>query len=643
MFRKLLFLPMFFFMAHNASAQFSRFIVQLKNKSTNPYSISVPSAFLTARALERRARYNIPIDSTDLPITPRYIDSIRLAGNVTIINTSRWLNQVCIQSVDANALNKIAAFPFVRTISGVAARTTVDSITVDKFLLEESSLGSTGNDAPQNDLANVYSYGQSYNQIHLHQGEFLHNYGFSGQGMQMAILDAGFRNYETLVTFDSVRNNGQLLGNWSFVNNAPLPASSTAVHPHGTQCFSTIAANIPGSFVGTSPKTSFYLYQTEDPATEYPVEEQNLAAGLERADSLGVDIASISLGYTTFTNSSLNHTYSDMNGNITIAARAADFAAHKGMLLVVANGNDGTNSWKFLSTPADADSVLALGAVSTGGVVGSFSSYGPSSDGQIKPSVAAVGVNSVIADVNNGQPSTGSGTSFATPIMAGLSSCLWQAFPESNNMGIITALEESATKYTTPDDRVGYGIPDIKKAFVILLKRFYTQEIKQAGCSTLIKWTGKTGSNMNFVIERKLPADANYITLQTFSGSGSFASNSFTYWDDLSNITPPVNISYRIRMNLDTDTSFTFTTVNISHQNSCNTYIFTGDGNWDIASNWAANTIPPANLPAGSTIIIDPVITGECILNTTQQIQAGAYLEVKPGKKLTIQGNLITQ
>ncbi len=632
-----------------AEAQYNRYLIELKDKANNTYSLSNPSAYLTQKAIARRLQYNIAIDSTDLPITPRYLDSIRLAGAVTILNVSKWLNQVAIYTTDAAAITKINSFPFVKNAIPIAARLTDTAETSNKFIAE-NLLEDIPNDnnSPATELANIYNYGQSYGQVHIHQGEFLHNHGFSGQGMQMAILDAGFRNHDIIPTFDSARTNGQFLGNWDFINNSPLLPNSDTTHTHGTHCLSTIAANLPGSFVGTAPKTSFYLFRTEYAATEYPIEENYLAAGLERADSLGTDVSSISLGYSTFQQSIFNHTYSHMNGDITMAARAADFAAKKGMLVVAAMGNDGGNitipgQWYQLSTPSDADSVLAVGAVNTAGAVASFSSYGPSSDGQVKPDVAGVGWNAVVANAATGQPAFSNGTSFATPNIAGLATCLWQAFPESNNMGIISAIREAASIYHTPDNRIGYGIPDMKKAFVILLKRFYTQDIKQAGCKTLIQWTAKSSGNMNFIVERKLPTDADYTALQTINGTGSFANDTFYFADDLSALTTPVNISYRIKMNIDTDTSFYFTPVSINHQNPCNTYTFTGNGNWNIASNWAGNLIPPAILPAGSSIIIDPLLTGECILNTTQQIQAGGYFEIKSGKKLTMQGNLIIQ
>ena len=637
----LIFFTVLFF-ALPGKAQLNRYIIEFTDKADNTYSLNAPGEYISQRAIQRRQRFNIPIDSIDLPVTRRYVDSVMASGVVTFLNASKWLNQVAIYTTDMSALAKINSFPFVKKTTAVAPRVNNNNASPNKFETEETSLP-TQNFAqpvfPEN-LAAAFNYGASNGQVKIHKGDFLHNLGFQGQGMQMAILDAGFTNYLTLPTFDSVRTNNQIVGTWDFVLNA---SNVNGYNTHGTLCFSTIAAHMPGTFVGTSPKTSFYLYRTEDAATEFPIEEQNLAAGLERADSSGADMASISLGYYDFDSPTPDYTYADMDGNTTISARAADAAARKGMLIITANGNEGARAWRFLISPADADSVLSVGAVDTLGNVAAFSSYGPSSDGQIKPGVAAVGLNAVVANENTGQPTYGSGTSFACPNMAGLASCLWQAFPEENNMGIISALQQSASKANTPDDRVGYGIPDMKKAFVLILKRLYTQKIQQAGCNTFIQWTAKNNADMSFEVQRKLPSDADYISIHTQNGSGSFASGNFTFNDDLSAFATPINISYRIRMNIDTDTSFYFNPVTINHLNTCNTYTFTGNGNWNNAANWAAGIIPPASLPAGSSIIINPAGNGECILNSNQEIAAGAYFTVLPGKKLLVPGNLTLQ
>lgn len=549
----LLFIFIALFVANtNSQAQFTRYIVKLKDKGTNPFSLSNPIQYLTQRSIERRVRYNIGIDSTDLPVTPRYIDSIRLAGAVTILNHSKWLNQVAILTSDAAALAKINSFPFVVSTSPIAARTGLQETPVNKKLDVENT-EPPGTETQPIIAADHYSYGLSYGQVHLHNGEFLHNRGFRGQGMHMAVLDAGFYHYLTLPTFDSIRNNGQILGTWDFVAGN---ASVDEDHTHGMQCLSTIAANMPGTFMGTAPKTSFYLYRTEDVATEYPIEEQNWVAGMERADSLGVEITSTSLGYYNFDNPLFNYTYAtDFDGNTTLSARGADLAAKKGILCVIAAGNEGNGAWHYIITPSDADSVMAVGAVNTSGVVGGFSSYGPSSDGQIKPSMAAVGVSAVIANASTGQPTFGSGTSFATPNLAGLTTCLWQAFPEINNMGIITTMQASSTRATNPNDRVGYGIPDMKKAFVRLIKQLYAQQSSVANCSVTLDFAAKTDSVISINIERKLPAESGYTTINTKTSTGAFKLNYFSYTDDLRSF-PTSGVKYRFKMNIAADTSF---------------------------------------------------------------------------------------
>jgi serine protease AprX len=537
----------------NNSFSQTRYIIQLKDKATSPFSLGNPAAFLSSRAIQRRTRYNIAVDSADLPVTPRYIDSIRLAGAVTILNSSKWLNQVAIQTTDAAALIKINALPFVMGAAPVAPIVQGTTTAVNKKLEQPENAVPANNPVPQNIVNDYYSYGQSFGQVHLHNGEFLHNRGFRGQGMHMAVMDAGFLNYLTIPTFDSVRNSNQILGTWDFVTGN---ASVNEDHPHGTNCLSTIAANMPGVFMGTAPKTSFYLYRTEEAATEYPIEEQNWAAGAERADSLGVDVCSVSLGYFAFDNATYNHTYADMNGNTTIIAKAADIAAKKGMLIVVAAGNEGNGSWHYIISPADADSVMAVGAVNTSGVVGSFSSYGPSSDGQVKPSVAAVGVAAVVANTTTGQPVFSNGTSFACPNMAGLSTCLWQAFPEVNNMAVINTLQQSATRATTPNDRVGYGIPDMKKSFVMLVKQLFTRQPGAvANCTATLQWTAKTDSAIIVTVERKLSTDADYIIVSTQNSIGAFAARNFTYTDNLAGISGNT-INYRIKMTIAADTSF---------------------------------------------------------------------------------------
>ncbi len=559
-------LPLFLlsiFLSTAAEAQFSRHIIRFKDKGSNPFTLSNPSQYLTQRAISRRTRYNIPVDSTDLPVTPRYIDSLRLAGNVSILNTSKWLNQVLIRTTDAAALAKINAMPFVLSSSPIAPRLQNTSMGVDK-LGKTDNIEGNNEPSPEN-LTDYYNYGRSNGQVKIHQGDFLHNHGFRGEGMHLAMLDAGFFNYLTLRPFDSIRQNNQILGTWDFVANEP---SVNEDNSHGMLCLSTIAANVPGVFVGTSPKTSFYLYRTEDVASEYPVEEQNLAAGLERSDSVGVDLCSISLGYTEFDDPIFNYTYANLNGNTTISARASDLAAKKGMLIVVANGNEGTKPWRFLVSPADGDSVMAVGAVDTLGNVAAFSSYGPSSDGQIKPNVSAVGLNAVVASASTGAPVYGNGTSFASPNMAGITSCLWQAFPEVNNMGIIDALQQSASKASAPDNRVGYGIPDAKKAFVHLIKKMYSQQATLNNCIGVLQVGIKADSSMSVILERKLGSEINYSVVSTKVPSGSFKLQNITFNDDLS-LASAGQVKYRVSLSIAADTTFFLDSLSLTSVSIC--------------------------------------------------------------------------
>ncbi len=438
-------------------AQFSKYIIRFKDKNGTPFSINDPSKFLSSKSLQRRIKQNIAVDETDLPVAPAYIDSVRLAGNVTILNKSKWLNQVCIQTTDAEALVKINSFPFVLS-SQPLMNALSNAEQNNKFNEKIDPIALQNNLQTTNDY---YNYGTSKAQIDIHEGTFLHNKGFTGEGMLIAIMDAGFFHYKTITAFDSVRNNNQVAETYDFVNNE---INVDEDNQHGMFCFSIIAANWPGRLVGSCPKATYYLYRTEDAGSEFPVEEQNWIAAAERADSIGVDVFSTSLGYTTFDNSIFNHAYRDLDGNTTIIAKANDLAAKKGIISVVAAGNEGNKAWHFISTPADADSALTVGAVNSSGAAAGFSSYGPSVDGQVKPTVASVGEGTAIANTNN-QPAFGNGTSFATPNMAGLITCLWQAFPDFTNMEIIEAVKRSSSMYTNPNDRIGYGIPNFRKAY----------------------------------------------------------------------------------------------------------------------------------------------------------------------------------
>ncbi|MFL5747425.1 MAG: S8 family peptidase [Niastella sp.] len=545
-----------------AQAQFTRYIVQLTDKKGSPYSISNPSAYLSAKAIARRTKQRSAIDSTDLPVNPAYIESIRNVPFVAVVNNSKWLNQVLIKITDntqiANALAAINALPFVKTTGRIAPRISTGNNSASSTLAERTDQApvSLKQEDGQTGTATVFDYGSMYNQIHIHNGDYLHSLGFSGRGMTIAVIDAGFKNYLTNPVFDSVRLQGRILGTWDYVNNE---TSVNEDYFHGAYVFSCLASNRPGMLVGTAPYASYWLLRTEDSGSEYPVEEQNWAAAAEFADSAGVDMISTSLGYADFDDPAFNHSYAQRNGNTAMITIAADLAAKKGILVVVAAGNSGgtTTDAKYVACPADADSVLTIGSINVNGNIATSSSWGPNGAGLLKPNVVAVGDNAVLANLNTGNPTFGSGTSYACPNMAGLVACLWQAFPEYSNMQIIDVVQQSASKYTNPDFRFGYGIPDFKKAIVLLTKQYVTTSSDFNNCVVTLNWKSKDDTSTVYTLQRKLPGETGFINLsQLNSSSVAFTTNSYTYNDTI-RTAGTGSVQYRIlQTNRSADTTF---------------------------------------------------------------------------------------
>jgi len=462
------------------NAQYSRHIIELTNKQGSGFSINNPSAFLSPESILRKKKYGIQLDSTDLPVTNAYLDSIRNSGVVEIINTSKWLNQVLIKTTDQQALAKISSFPFVKKHYGIARK--ISPTTNNGVLGEKSNSSALANNNISN-ISSILSYGSTAPQILLHEGEFLHNKGIQGAGIKIAIFDAGFAKYQNITAFDSLRANNRILGTWDFVEKN---ASVNEDDIHGMWCFSILAGNIPGSYVGSAPQASYYLFRTEDVASEFPIEEQHWAAAAERADSLGVDIISSSLGYSEFDDPTFNYTYADMNGSKTIVSRAAAMAVNKGMIVTNSAGNEGSKKWKYIIAPADVTDVLSVGAININKQVAPFSSYGPASTGKVKPDITSVGWNTFLINLN-GTVGQGNGTSFSNPNISGLIACLWQSFPEFNNREIINAVRQSANNYTTPDNRIGYGIPNMRIAYTILEKERKINQAKGILKTDLIK------------------------------------------------------------------------------------------------------------------------------------------------------------
>lgn len=445
------------FQAHPQTAP-GKYWIQFTDKLNTPFSITRPEEFLSERAIERRDRYQISMKEQDLPIDPAYPDSLRKMG-VTVLNRSKWFNAVTIQTADTSILSRIRQLSFVRQLKSV--RTFQSQKTASDKFDAEFITGSSG--TFQTDTT-VLQYGQASRQVGMLNGHILHNQGFQGQGMVIAVLDAGFRNLNINHAFDSLRLNNQVLGTWDFVKNRPVAFDG---HAHGAQVMSIMGGNMPTQLVGSAPKASFYLLQTEDPATEYLVEEDNWVAGAEYADSAGADLINSSLGYSTFDDPRMNHTYADMDGKTTRITIAADIACSKGILVVSSAANEGNKPWHYITAPADADSILTVGAVDSLGHYADFCSTGPTSDGRIKPNVTGQGLYTAIVNTD-GSVIRGSGTSFSSPLICGLTACLWQANRSRSPMEIISALQESASQASSPDSLLGYGIPNYGKALFLI-------------------------------------------------------------------------------------------------------------------------------------------------------------------------------
>jgi serine protease AprX len=444
-----------------------------------------------------------------------------------LLNHSKWLNQALVKTTDPSAMAKINGFSFVKNISPVAQKAGTGAadtmkINVDQqagFLRKESVTSDDQNNLSTNGesiLGNALNYGNSYAQIHVHEGEYLHNLGFRGQGLVIALLDAGFRSYLTNPAFDSIRQNSQVWGSYDYVN---LKTSVNEEDIHGAYCLSIIAANEPGRMTGSATGATFWLLKTEDTQSEYPVEEQNWAAAAEFADSAGADIISTSLGYAYFDDPSFNHQYSDRDGHHAVISIAANVAVGRGMIVTASAGNSGDapDERKYVDCPADADSVLTIGAIDSKGAIASFSSWGPNAAGQIKPDVVSVGQGTVVAAAS-GAPMLGDGTSFSNPNLAGLIACLWQAFPEFNSHDIRRAVVESADRYTHPDDRYGYGIPNFRVAYQHLLdQRNFLAYVNRSGPSWISVYPVPFRDNFSVVFK---PAFSGTATLRLIDAFG---------------------------------------------------------------------------------------------------------------------------
>lgn len=446
--------------------------VYLHDKANTPYSINQPEQFLSQRCLDKRARYDIPVTEEDLPVNPAYLHEIRQASpQLRVLAVSRWLNTAVVCCPDTICMDYVRNLPFVDSVKAVGYYDSFEN-TPEPTMYQVTSDTTLGSD--------TMIYGKGYGQIALHNGHLLHAEGYHGEGMLIAMLDGGWLGLNNCQVFSNIYENGQIWGTYNFV---PGLDNVYLLNGHGTECASTILSSIYGNndtLVGTAPAANMVLICTEDPGREQPIEEDFWVAGVELADSLGADVISASIGYTQFSDSTFAYDYSSCDGQTTVSSIAATKAAHKGMVVCAPAGNYGDDAWHRVSRPGDAKDILCVGAVSVDSLPADFSGRGPSYDGRVKPDVASCGLSAYFVGIDaHGVGSdhgyalviqegirNGSGTSFATPVIAGLAACLWQALPQFTALEIMQLIREAGHLHATPDTIMGFGIPDFYQIFL---------------------------------------------------------------------------------------------------------------------------------------------------------------------------------
>ena len=428
--------------------------VQFTDKANSPYSIDNPEEFLSQRALERRARLNIAIDEYDIPVNPQYLEAVEACG-AQLLNPSKWLNGVSVYTNSQAVVDAINALEFVEVVRNCPNYPEAQR---DKEIWMDNEMQVSGNPVVYRDF-----YGGAHTQVYQLRVNELHDMGFDGTGVVIAILDGGFIGTDMHNTFDAMRAEGRLLGVRDFVFGSTSVYSQST---HGTSCLSTMAAYDPNNMVGTAPKASYYLFHTEDGDGENIVEEYNWVSGAEYADSLGVDVCSTSLGYIDFDMPQWDHHFPDFDGHTAPMTIGAEIAASRGIICMNSAGNEGGGTCT-LGIPADAEHILTVGAVDASGQRAWFSSVGPTYDGRIKPDVMAMGEGTYVASGWGGYYN-GDGTSFSNPVLAGAVACLRQAMPTASVQEICDAVRAAGNNAGNPDSYNGYGIPDFVMALTLL-------------------------------------------------------------------------------------------------------------------------------------------------------------------------------
>lgn len=436
------------FVFYSGFAQQRDYFILFKDKAASSYNIERPQEFLSERAISRRLLQRINIEQQDLPVNQSYIEQVQALSPVRY--QSKWLNGVVVRT-NQTVIEQIRSLPFVTGIlwdgdlKNAATSRVNPEVLARNYKFEQAQPADFGLSNVQNTMLGI---------------DKMHEAGFTGTGVLIGVFDSGFSNAQNLGILRNLFTETRVETTWDFVNDEPNVYND---HSHGTNVLSVMAANQPGQFVGTAPNANFALFTTEDVFSETRIEELYWLLAAEKADSLGVDIINSSLGYYSFDNPTQNYPKTALDGNTTLITKAADWAAAKGIIVVTSAGNEGRSAWENITAPADADSVIAVGAVTSNGEYVAFSSIGPSADGRVKPELAAMGLSTTVGRPNN-SVGTSNGTSFSSPLVAGLAAGMRQAFPSLSAMQIRELLIKSGSQSDNPDSFLGYGIPNFERA-----------------------------------------------------------------------------------------------------------------------------------------------------------------------------------
>ncbi|MCX6185800.1 MAG: S8 family serine peptidase [Bacteroidetes bacterium] len=446
-------------------AQERYYFVQFKDKDTSVYKLSQPDIYLSTKSIARRKKYGITTNLSDIPVNDTYIKQL-LAKGCTWHGVYKWFNGISIIA-NKDSIDKIISFPFVSHIKEIG------KVNVNED--EDDSEEELGLNDRVNILESKFSkeardtnyYGKSYKQNHLIKTEVLHQNGFKGNNILIAVLDAGFARADKITFLKKLFEDNRIISTWDFV----------------------------------------------EASSEYPIEEYNWAAAAEYADSAGADIINSSLGYTKFDENNYGHKYKELNGKTTVVSIAANLAVDKGMMVLNSAGNEGNNLWQNIATPADAEKIIAVGATDeTGDYVG-FSSVGLTADKRIKPDLADMGEEVNVVS-KTGNIYKGNGTSYSCPILTGATACLLQAYPQLTPAQLKQIMLLSASQYYEADKYLGYGIPDFDLA--LKLAKAYDKDTlldvrtlynKQMHISLYLKQAQKYEISIYAPIENKIWSD----------------------------------------------------------------------------------------------------------------------------------------